>query len=136
MRWLEWERCPSPPTFGTRAESNTEVSGSREETRKAVERSSTVTVFNFDRFPSTFPNAQERADLWARISMWSKCRAQFSSYLELGQKRKLVYGLARSVICCFLGSGVLTFRYPLYPEFVDTPSPEGRSRVLETQGRV
>ena len=39
--------------------------------------------------------------------MWSKCRDQFSCYLELGQKRKLVYGLGRSVIHCLLGSGVL-----------------------------
>ena len=37
----------------------------------------------------------------------SKCRDQFPGYLELVQKRKLVCGLARSVIRCFLGSGVL-----------------------------
>ena len=36
-----------------------------------------------------------------------KCRDQFPGYLELVQKRKLVCGLARSVIRCFLGSGVL-----------------------------
>ena len=42
---------------------------------------------------------------------------QFPFYLELGQKCKLVYGLSRSVIHCFLGSGVLTSRRQLYPEF-------------------
>ena len=36
-----------------------------------------------------------------------KCRDQFPGYQELVQKRKLVCGLARSVIRCFLGSGVL-----------------------------
>ena len=36
-----------------------------------------------------------------------KCRDQFPCFLELVQKRKLVCGLARSVIRCFLGSGVL-----------------------------
>ena len=36
-----------------------------------------------------------------------KCRDQFPGYLELVQKRKLVCGLARSGIRCFLGSGVL-----------------------------
>ena len=36
-----------------------------------------------------------------------KCRDQFAGYLELVQKRKLVCGLARSVIRCSLGSGVL-----------------------------
>ena len=35
-----------------------------------------------------------------------KCRDQFPCYLELAQKRKLVCGLARSVIRCFLGSGL------------------------------
>ena len=35
-----------------------------------------------------------------------RCRDQFPFYRELSQKRKLVYGLARSVIRCFLGSGV------------------------------
>ena len=36
-----------------------------------------------------------------------RCKDQFPLYRELGQKRKLVYGLlARSVIRCFLGSGV------------------------------
>ena len=36
-----------------------------------------------------------------------KCRDQFPGNLELVQKRTLVCGLARSVIRCFLGSGVL-----------------------------
>ena len=54
--------------------------------------------------------------LWARISGWSKCRDQFPFYRELGQKRKQVCGLARCVVRCFLGSGVLTSRRPLYPE--------------------
>ena len=36
-----------------------------------------------------------------------KCRDQFPGYLELVQKRTPVCGLARSVIRCFLGSGVL-----------------------------
>ena len=93
--------------------------GSRADTRKVVKRSSTVVaVFKCDRFPPTHPNARERGVLWARISRWSKCRDQFRLYGELGQRREVVCGLARrSVIRCFLRSGVLTSRRPLYPEF-------------------
>ena len=116
-RWLEKARGPSPPTVGTRAESKAEVNGSRAETGKAIKRSSTVVaMFKFDRFPPTHPNAQERGVLWARILRWSKCD-QFPFYRESGQKRKLVCGLAQSVFRCFLGSGVLTSRRPLCPEF-------------------
>ena len=43
-----------------------------------------------------------------------KCRDQFPFYRELGQKRKLVYGLARSVIRCFLGSGVFDLSTPIH----------------------
>ena len=49
---------------------------------------------------------------------WSKWRDQFPFYRELDQKRKLVCGLARSVIRCFLGRGVFDLPTPivLYPE--------------------
>ena len=40
---------------------------------------------------------------------------QFPFYRELGQKRKLVCGLARSVIRCFLGSGVFDLPTPIVP---------------------
>ena len=106
MRWLERARGPPSPTVGTQAESKAEVSDSRAESRR-LQR-----------------GVQERGVLCARISMWSsKCRDQFPFDRELGQKRKLlivcVCGLARSVIRCFLGSGVLTSRRPLYPECCD-----------------
>ena len=39
-----------------------------------------------------------------------KCRNQFPFYRELGQKRKLVYGLARSVIHCSLSVAVIYYR--------------------------
>ena len=59
-RWLKRARGPPPPTVGTRAESNAEVSDSRAETRKAIKRSSAVVaVFKFDRFPPIHPNAQK-----------------------------------------------------------------------------
>ena len=46
----------------------------------------------------------------------SKCRDQFPFNRELDQKRKLVYRfLVRSVIRCFLGSGVLDLRTPIVP---------------------
>ena len=44
-----------------------------------------------------------------------KCRDQFPFYRELGQKRKLVYGLARSAIRCFLGSGISDLSTPIVP---------------------
>ena len=45
-----------------------------------------------------------------------KCRDQFPFYRELGQKRKLVYGLVRSVIrCCFLRSGAFDLSTPIVP---------------------
>ena len=49
------------------------------------------------------------------FAQWGKCRDQFPFYRELGQKRKLVYGLARSVIRCFLASGVLDLSTPIVP---------------------
>ena len=47
------------------------------------------------------------------LAQWGQCRDQFPFYREMGQKRKLVYGLARSVICCFLGSGVFELPTPI-----------------------
>ena len=40
-------------------------------------------------------------------------RDQFPFYRELGQKGKLVYGLAQSVIRCFLGSVVFDLPTPV-----------------------
>ena len=57
---------------------------------------------------------------------------QFPFYRELGQKRKLVCGLARSVISCFLGSGVFDLPTPIVPLSVAVIfNAELISRILE-----
>ena len=58
-----------------------------------------------------------------------KCRDQFPGYLELVQKRKLVCGLARSVIRCFLGSGVL-------PPNANAEKLEGRLQGIRSPTRL
>ena len=49
------------------------------------------------------------------LAQWSKWRDQFPFYRELCQKQKLVCGLARSVIRCFLGGGVFDLSTPIVP---------------------
>ena len=56
------------------------------------------------------------------LAQWGKFRDQFPFYRGLGQNRKLVYGLARSVIRCFL-----VLRYFFTAELI--------SRILEQNNK-
>ena len=108
-RWLERASGLPPPSVGSKQSRRQKSAVDEQRQEKAVKKSSTVVVvFKCDRYSATHPNKRSREGsfMGEDFEGGKRCRDQFPFYRELSQKRKLVYGLARSVIRCFLGSGV------------------------------